>query len=331
MFQKRWNHVKVHRLMSILLLIESRGTIKANELAEKLEVSLRTIYRDIDTLCELGVPLTTTTGPNGGIHLMEGYSSGLNHLHEQDLMNLYLSGMGIQPVKESDMSIKLNHTLLKLQQHASIDGYTLMENMNKRFHFDEDSWWQDPIRLLDIDDLLSAVFRSSKIRITYEKVNGTSSIRIIHPYGIVVKRADWYVIGFCELSDEIRTFKCERIKAAETLKEEFLIPLNFSLQQYWDASKQAFIGKLIKAEQYHVQLSMSADYARHLSGYEVLSRLKNDSGLLLTINLYDYEYAKSVIYEQLPYIEVLQPEELRKTIQQTLEYLLDKYKNNDPH
>ncbi|WP_306440379.1 helix-turn-helix transcriptional regulator [Paenibacillus sp. VTT E-133280] len=108
--------MRLHRLIAILLLVESRGKMKANDLAEALETSVRSIYRDIDVLAEAGIPLLSTPGPNGGISLMEGYTVNLNQLHGEDVINLFLTGMGIHTGGHTDSGLKLKATLLKLEK-----------------------------------------------------------------------------------------------------------------------------------------------------------------------------------------------------------------------
>lgn len=110
--------MRLHRLIAILLLVESRGKMKANELAQALETSVRSIYRDIDVLAEAGIPLLSMSGPNGGISLMEGYTVNLKQLHGEDVINLYLTGMGIYSGGHSESGLKLKTTLLKLEKHC---------------------------------------------------------------------------------------------------------------------------------------------------------------------------------------------------------------------
>ncbi|MFD2878558.1 helix-turn-helix transcriptional regulator [Paenibacillus rhizoplanae] len=81
--------MRLHRLIAILLLLESRGKMKANELSIALETSVRSIYRDIDVLAESGIPLVSTTGPNGGISLMEGYTVNLRRLQGEEVVQLF--------------------------------------------------------------------------------------------------------------------------------------------------------------------------------------------------------------------------------------------------
>jgi predicted DNA-binding transcriptional regulator YafY len=317
--------LRVHRLISILLLVESRGSIKANELARKLEVSERTIYRDIDTLCEAGLPLKTTTGPNGGIQLMDGYSTGMSNFNEADFINLYLSGIGIQPVKESDMSIKLNNTLLKLQQSAPDRLGNNFDALRNRFHFDESPWWGNNIKIITIDILLLSLFKSKVLTITYKKYKGESSIRRIHPYGVVVKRLDWYLVAYCEESEKIKTFKCERITKADISNEDFDIFDSFSLKDYWKKSQQGFYQKCAINENFPVQIKVSKKHTKVLSELEIISIVEGETELIVTTNMHGHDHAISVILEKIEYVEVIEPLELRLSIEKTLCKILQKY------
>lgn len=107
--------MRLHRLIAILLLLESRGRMKANELSIALETSVRSIYRDIDVLAESGIPLVTTTGPNGGISLMEGYTVSLRRLHGEEVVQLFLTGMGMPAGGSGETSLLLKNALLKLE------------------------------------------------------------------------------------------------------------------------------------------------------------------------------------------------------------------------
>ncbi|WP_010095191.1 helix-turn-helix transcriptional regulator [Ornithinibacillus scapharcae] len=313
--------MRLHRLISILLLVESRGTIKANELSTKLEVSDRTIYRDIDTLCEAGFPLVTTTGPNGGVRFMDGYSVGISNLREEDFVNLYLSGIGIQPVKESNMSSKLTNALLKLQKNAPVD----LDSVRRRFYFDESPWWGSNVQIPAIDILLTSVFKSKALEIIYNKMDGTSSQRKIHPYGIVVKRLDWYLVAFCENSNLVKIFKCERIGKVKVIDEEFYIPGNFPLTDYWNQSQQAFRDMRSAEEIYPVQLKIDKQNAHVLTDLEVINLAEEGLDLIVSINLFGPDHAIRETMKMLDYVEVIQPSELRDSIREKLELLIMKY------
>lgn len=312
-------------MISILLYIESKGKVKAKELAEKLETSVRTIYRDVDALCEAGIPLMSETGPNGGIQLMEGYSVNLKDLNEQDLINLYLSSMGINPGKQSDMSIKVNTALLKLQKNLSKEFNEDFNTKRQRFFIDDIPWWGQK-RALDILDIyMQAVWQSHKLGIEYKKPAGETSNRIIRPYGIVVNEMDWYVVAYCERSNDIRTFKCERIIKCQVLFETFDIPKEFSLEQYWKKSKESFKQERNSEEKYPVVLRMDKERLDVLKGFQIYEVQEVDNFLHVTINLYKLEYAKDMIFSVIQHAEVLYPIELRTYVASKLHEITGKY------
>jgi predicted DNA-binding transcriptional regulator YafY len=171
-------------LIAILLLLESRGQIKAKELASALETSLRTVYRDIDILCEAGIPITTATGPNGGLYLMEGYSTGLYNLHDDDAVNLYLSGIGMY---KGDTGLQLKRTLIKLEKILPQEYKGDLGAARERFLFDETPWWGERPIPRCLDNLRKSVWSLQKIKIMYHKVNNEISAREVFPYGLVLK------------------------------------------------------------------------------------------------------------------------------------------------
>jgi predicted DNA-binding transcriptional regulator YafY len=145
--------MRLHRLVAIILLIESRGQIKARELADALETSVRTIHRDIDVLCESGIPITSTTGPSGGIKFMDGYKANISNLHCDDVVNLFLSGIGIHPDEQSEASINLKNALLKLETNLPQQYQPDIRTARERFYFDPSPWWKEKAQLPFLDIL----------------------------------------------------------------------------------------------------------------------------------------------------------------------------------
>lgn len=319
--------MRVHRLISILLLIESKGMIKARDIAGKLEISLRTVYRDIDSLCEAGIPLATTPGPNGGIYLMEGYSGGIGHLQEEDILNLYISSIGIIPDKHSDMALKLNNALMKLQKDLSPIQISKLNKAKKKFHFDDALWWGKGHRINDIDIIIYAVLHSRGLEITYTKYNGATSIRRVHPYGIVVKRMDWYLVGYCEINKTIRIYKCDRILDSKISNEFFEVPEDFVIENYWRDSERTFKNSCVKNENYPVVIKLEKSKGDLLTNLEVLEIKADEDYLLAAINMYGFQFAVEDIMKILRYAEVIKPIELRSFVESELNRILLKYKD----
>ncbi|MDF2845043.1 MAG: hypothetical protein K0R00_3469 [Herbinix sp.] len=316
--------MRVHRLISILLLIESNGIMKARDIADKLEISLRTVYRDIDSLCEAGIPFATTPGPNGGIYLMEGYSGGIDFLQEEDIINLYINSLGIIPDKSSDMSLKLNNTLMKLQKNFSPNQITELNKVKKRFHFDDTLWWGKTHGLKNIDIMIYAVLQSRSLEITYSKYKEETSVRVIHPYGIVVKRMDWYLVGYCEKNKMLRSFKCDRILESKVLNDTFEVPEDFIIENYWRDAQTTF--KALKQEEkYPVVIRLAKSKDNLLANLEVLKIKEEEDFIFATINLHKFEFAVDEIMKIVRYVEVINPIELRTFIKNELNRILKDY------
>jgi predicted DNA-binding transcriptional regulator YafY len=292
--------------------------IKAKEIASKLEVSLRTVYRDIDSLCEAGIPLGTIPGPNGGIYLMEGYSGGIGHLHEEDIINLYINSIGIIPDKQSDMAMKLNNALMKLQKNLSPNQISELNKIKKRFHFNDTFWWRDNYERNNVDLIIYAVLQSKALEIKYTKNNGTTSTRRIRPYGIVVKRMDWYLVGYCETNKGIRTFKCDRILESKILSENFEVPDDFSIEKYWRDSENRFKESCIEKEYYPVVIKLPKSNDGILADLEVIEIKVDEGNILATINMSGYQFAIDDIMKIIRYVEVIQPIELREFVKSEL-------------
>lgn len=317
--------MRVHRMISILLLIEAKGKIKAKELAEQLETSVRTIYRDVDALCEAGIPLTTDTGPNGGIHFLEGYTVGIKNLNGEDIINLYLNGMGVKADKQSDMSMKVNSALLKFQKNMSTELNKDLNTVRKRFYVDDVPWWGEKRKLHNIDIIMQAVWQSKKLRIAYKKHGGEITKRDIRPYGIVINEMNWYMIAYCQKSNEIRTFKCERITECQCQIEKFIVPENFSVEEFWRKSKKLFIRECSQSEKYPVTIRIDKHRVSVLKNFEIYEIEEDINYIEATINMFKYEFAKDDILEIIGYVEVLKPAELRNYVEEELSNILRKY------
>lgn len=317
--------MRMHRLIAILLLVESRGHIKARELAEALETSVRTIYRDVDTLCEAGIPLAASTGPNGGIYFVESYTVNMNKLHGDEAVNLYLSGIGIHPEAQSETGVKLMNALLKLEKSLPAEYKGDIKKARDRFYFDDTPWWGERPIIPSMDIIRQSVWQSRKLKIKYRKINGDISIRTIHPYGLIVKIMEWYLAAFCEASGEIRTFKCERIIEGQILEERFQIPEGFSLEAYWRESAFEFTTDRREAEKYPVLIKLHKSSSEILKKLEIHELKYEEEYILAEVNMHKYEYACFEVMDIVGHAEILQPVELRTFVNKELEKLLRKY------
>lgn len=321
--------MRLHRLLGIIMLIDSRGTMKAKDLAKILETSERSIYRDIDILCEAGIPIMSIQGPNGGYSFMDNYKINSNTLDSGDAINLFLSSMGIKPGKNTDTAQQLKNTLIKLENSVSKEHREEIITAREKFFIDSDPWWGRRNENKHVDIVKESVLNLKKLKVFYKKYNGEVSIRVIRPYGVVVKNSEWYVAAFCEVKDDIRIFKCSRIENIEVLEEGFSMPENFDLEEFWAKSKQQFAGQTsskIEHNAYPVKIKFYEEKKHLLEGFYVCSSIKIEDGWIYDIDMISFETACSVIFSLSDIIEVIEPEQLRKYIIIKAKKILNKYK-----
>lgn len=313
--------MRIHRLIAILLLLESRGKMKARELAEALETSVRSVYRDIDTLGEAGIPVIASPGPGGGISLMKGYSARINSLNGDDVLQLYLTGIGIPAGREraggkgagkgSGSAARLRNALLKLERQLPAAYAPSFEAARKRFYFDDRPWWEERPDIPYLEELRSAVLNSETVQAEYAGPGRGVSVRRLRPYGLVVKNGHWYTAAFCETRSEVRTFKCERILGLTATGEHFEVPDNFQLERYWQQREAGFKDGCAGEEYYPVQLRISGSRAALADRLEILESRTEGDDLLLTVNMFSFEAACRELPEWIGTAEFCGPPELR--------------------
>lgn len=319
--------MRIHRLISILLTIERSGKIKAKDLAKQLETSIRTIYRDIDLLNEAGIPLVTTPGPDGGIQFINGYNVKIENLAQEELTQLYLSSYGVIPQMNSEGGLNLNNALLKLQQKLPNEFHPEIDVIQKRFYFDDTTWWNEYKPIIEMDLLIKSILDTFKLKIHYLKMNGQQSIRTIHPYGLVIKRMEWYLIGYCEVSKGIRVFKCERFTEVLKVDDSFNIPKDFHLEHYWRMSERGFKELCYDQEVYPVRIKLNVSYRNLLDRFEIIDLKQEGHDLIVKVNFYTFEYACHNLLELIGCCEVTEPIDLRNEIKKKLIIMLNNYEN----
>jgi predicted DNA-binding transcriptional regulator YafY len=304
--------MKLNRLIAILLFMESRGNINANELANALEVSKRTIHRDIEELCEAGVPIASSVGQSGGYYLLNGYTSSLKSLCTDEVITLYLSGIGIHPQKHTDSGISLQNALMKLEKILSPSYAKDIKNVRQRFLFDPEMWWNHK-DISCLETLRKSVLQSKKLKLYYLTASlGKSDLneRSVCPYGMVVKHGEWYLVGFCESKNSIRTFKCDRIISADMLSDFFIIPEEFSLDEYWRENVDKFKNIVSSKTDYLVRLRVENKDFKLPENLEIIENC--DSSVV--VNLYSFTNAVNVVWELKQNVAVIEPDELKQHI-----------------
>ena len=202
--------MKIDRLIGIITTLQQKKTVTAPYLAEKFEVSRRTINRDIEDICKAGIPIVTTQGANGGISIMEGFSLDTTVFTEQELAAIFTGLKSLDSVSNSVSAEKLAQ---KIGGSAAI---RLADNMV----IDLSSFYKDDLAS-KIDGIKQAMKESKCITFHYCYNKGEADKRI-EPYLIVFKWSDWYVFGFCKERQDFRMYKLRRLWDLQITDESFV-------------------------------------------------------------------------------------------------------------
>ncbi len=232
------------RLLSILLLLQTRGRMTARELATELEVSIRTIYRDVDSLSEAGVPLYGDRGPAGGYQLIDGYRTRLTGLNTDEAGTIFLAGVP-GPAADLGLGTVLATAQLKLLAALPTELRARAGRIRERFHLDAPGWFRSADQAPQLATVAQAVWNQRRLRVRYLKPT-TEPARILDPLGVVLKSGVWYLVALRDGAP--RTYRVSRIESAEALDERFERPPEFDLAAYWTTSTRAYERDLPRIE-----------------------------------------------------------------------------------
>ncbi len=311
----------LHRLIAILLLIESRGIVKARDLAAAFETSERTIYRDIETLCQSGIPIRSIPGPTGGFSFLEDYRLGMQKLTCDDVINLFLCGIGIRPEEYTENAVKLKNSILKLEKSLPEEYLPDIAKAKKRFYFDPTPWWTEIKPNIHLDAVRKALWQSKKIEIAYVAQNGACTVRIVRPYGLVVKDMEWYLIAYCETRNSIRGFNCNRIKSVCMTEDVYTIPTDFSLESYWHEWSERFRNEIISREgsSFAVKIRFKCGDIRFAGRTDVLEYIQEDGYTTALLELRNLENALCSLFHMCDEVEIVEPASFKQLVKSKAE------------
>ncbi|WP_219472197.1 helix-turn-helix transcriptional regulator [Nonomuraea rhizosphaerae] len=223
--------MRASRLVSLLLLLQTRGRMTAHELAERLEVSVRTIYRDVESLHTAGIPLYGDAGPNGGYQLLDGYRTRLTGLTTDEAESLFLAGLP-GPAAELGLGAVVTAAQLKLMAALPVELRDRAGRIQERFHLDAPTWYRDPEPVTHLPAVAAAVWNERVLQVRYRRWKAPQEVeRRLEPYGLVVKAGTWYLVARC--GEHVRTYRVSQILGLHPLEERFTRPDGFDLAAYW--------------------------------------------------------------------------------------------------
>jgi predicted DNA-binding transcriptional regulator YafY len=228
--------MRATRLVSLLLLLQTRGLLTAADLADCLEVSVRTVHRDIESLAAAGVPVEAVRGPAGGYRLPGGYRTRLTGLTADEAEALFAAGMP-GPAAELGLGGELAGARLKVLAALPQELQERATRAQRLFHLDTRGWFRAEDRVPHLPELAAALWSGCRIRIRYREGRRVVQ-RTLDPLGLVVKGGAWYLVA--HRSAGMRVYRVSRVVSVRRLAEELHRPGGFDLAAYWEQWSREF-------------------------------------------------------------------------------------------
>lgn len=321
--------MRADRLLSLLMLLQARGQMTARELSIELEVSERTIYRDIDALSAAGVPVYGEPGREGGYALLEGYRTSLTGLTEGEIGALFMLSIPA-PMAELGLSQELRAALLKLSAALPAFRSEHEKEIRQRFYLDSTWWHQGNTPVPHLQTIYEAVWQDRKLNITYRLVPGVEISQDVAPYGLVAKAGVWYLVY--ESKGNVHTQRVSNLLDAWMFAESFERPENFDLEVFWKAwcVKQENRQRL-----YPVKVQVAPELVPFLSmafGETIRGQIQreiqagDENWISLVLDFASLEAARDRLLSFGGSIEVLEPRALRLSMRDFGEQIVIRYK-----
>ncbi len=303
--------MKINRLLEITIILMNRGSATARELADRFEVSTRTIYRDVDVLSEAGVPVYTCKGSNGGIHLMEDYALNKTIVNEHEADSMLLALKTLQATKYPELNVTLDKLGALFKKSAQNDWVRI----------DFSPWGSEPN---DDDKFLNikmAILNKKVVKFDYLSSLGEKTSRTVEPLQLIYKGQAWYLLGWCRSREGHRLFRISRIKKL-TLTGESFTPR--SVENRPEEGTPAAEPRTIRAVLRFKPEIMHRVYDDY--DEDVIKR-NADGTCDVTLVMPEDEWVYGYILSFGSHVEVLSPDSLRKKIVERLEKALENYRS----
>lgn len=321
--------MRADRLLSILLMMQQGRRLTARELAEKLEVSQRTILRDLEALAMSGVPVVSLRGAGGGWSLSENYRTNLTGLTADEVRTLLFAKPN-RLMEDLGLGQAANSAAIKLSASLSPRSRQDVDFMHRRLHIDGAGWYQSNEKFPNLQALQEAVWQDRQMRISYRSSDGASSERVVNPLGLVAKGSVWYVIASHD--EGIRSYRVSRVESVELLDSPSCRPDNFDLPKYWKQNVVSFkagvpryVVKLHATEAVVTRIQLSKFVQIESTG------APDDNGWTdMTLRFDDPGEAHDFVVRLADGAIVLEPEELRRRLCATAKALMRAYNEYAP-
>ena len=295
--------MRADRLLSILLQLQVHGRMTGRDLAKRLEVSERTIHRDMSSLGSAGVPVVAERGSRGGWMLMDGYRANLTGLSEAELQALFVT----RPEK---LLADLHLVLPKRNPELA----------RQRIFIDITGWGRGNDPVPHLPALQDAVWTDRRLRIVYGDDVHVSE-RVLDPLGLVAKGSVWYLVAGIE--GDVRTYRVSRVREATILDETFVRPRDFDLEKFWSTSAARFKERLPRFDV--VIRTREVEWIRRMIRYGAIDSVDGD---IVHLHFDSPDMARALLLGMADQVEVLGPPELRESIVESARRIINRNRSS---
>lgn len=299
--------MKENRYFQMIYLLLEKGQMTAPELADYFEVSIRTIYRDIDILSSAGIPIYATQGKGGGIAIQDSYVLKKSLLSEQEQKQILMALQGIRVLEDEQINMLL----------SKLSG-VFQRQQGNWLEIDFSTWTKSGAGKHNFQLLQSAIWKSRIVSFSYYSGKGEQTKRIIEPHKLVFKTSDWYLYGYCTLRKDFRFFKLTRIRDLKLQDAEFM-----------RETPEHIFERSDEFEMKTVQVTLLFDAGMSHEVYEKFDEEvseQEDGSLLVTTILPDNELLYSYVLSCRERVEVLSPPYVRDNVRKRVRKMLEIYK-----
>ena len=321
--------MRASRLLTIQMLLQARGRMSASALARELQVSLRTLHRDVDQLSAAGVPIYAERGRTGGFALLDGWKTTLTGLTPGEAQAVFLGGLA-GPAAQLGLGPDVQTARLKLLAALPAGWRDRATTVSDRLHLDPVDWYreQEPVPHLAL--IAEAVWSARRVALRYESWNKTSS-RQASPLGLVLKAGSWYLVAL--LGERPSTLRVSNIREAALLDDPVRRPKGFDLAAYWAESTRRFERELYCGEALVLATPtglkglshLGSPAARAVADIGNKTSRRKDGRRRLRIPIESTEQAATQLLRLAPEVEVLEPPALRRALLRKLDQVLQLY------
>ncbi len=301
-------NMQVNRLFEIVYILLNKNYITAKELAEHFEVSVRTIYRDIDVLCQSGIPIYTSKGKGGGIGLLDNFVLNKSVLSKGEQEDILSALQGLSATNYPDLDKVLN----KL---SNLFG----TKQNNWIEVDYSDWSNTQKNKFNL--IKTAVLQKKILKFQYFNSYGEKGSREVEPLQLWFKNKSWYLKAYCRTKNDIRTFKLNRIKELSILNEQFTRDLSQDIVSIQENIPQ------IPQEAIKLKISSSQAYRIYDEFDEDQIEKEKDGGFIITMTYPEDDWVYGLILSYGNYAKVLEPTRVREIIKNKLKETLLSYDN----